>query len=92
MKLIAETPGSDYRRDYDYGVVDSYGDCPKCNDKGGIPAGGTTAFLDDPLLYGAAHDFGVVLEVEFLQNACAVSTDRGRSEMHALGDFRDGLP
>ena len=46
----------------------------------------------DALLNGVAHQFGIILEVQFLQNTGAVGTHRGRAEMHAFGDLRDGLP
>ena len=48
--------------------------------------------LRDPVLYGAPHELGVILEMELLQNAGAVGSDRGRPWMQALGDFCDGLP
>jgi hypothetical protein len=48
--------------------------------------------LSDALLNGVAHQFGIILEVQFLQNAGAVGTHRGRAEMHAFGDLRDRLP
>ena len=54
--------------------------------------GNCEGLLSDALLNGVAHQFGIILEMQFLQNAGAVGTHRGRAEMHAFGDLRDGLP
>ena len=43
--------------------------------------------LGDALLYGVTHQFGVIFEMQFLEDPRSVGTDRRRAEMHAFGDL-----
>ena len=80
-----ESAWSHYQCDHDYDVL-----IPTTGK--GLHEGLTLKGLGDTLLNGVAHQFSVILEMQFLKDARTIGTHRGRAEIHAFGDLRDGLP